>query len=88
MKLNVIEFVQFFILFSVLFIGAILFRETAENLMRFLIISGVCAIYFAWGIWHHSLRERINKIVIIEYGLVSFLIVLLAAMGLGIVRFF
>jgi hypothetical protein len=88
MKINFKEVLQFFALFGVLFVVSILFRNTAENMSRFVIIAIACGFYFVWGIWHHSSKERTNKIIVLEYALVSFLITLLAAMGLGVVRFF
>jgi hypothetical protein len=88
MKINLKEFIQFFVLFSVLFVVAIVFRDTSDNLRRFLLILGSCVFYFLWGLWHHISSGRIDKLVVIEYGLVSFIIVFLAAMGLGVVRFF
>lgn len=83
-----IEIFQFFSLFVVLSISAILFRNETENLYRFLIIVADALIYFFWGMWHHSHKDRLDFYILIEYGMVSLLIILLAALGLGVVRFF
>lgn len=86
MKIKTLEIIQFVSLFLVLFVSAILFNKTGSSLYRFLIIVIDAFLYVLWGVWHHR-KDGFNKMVLIEYGLVSVLIVILAAIGLGIVRF-
>lgn len=83
-----IEIIQFLVLLLVLSVSAIIFQQTFENLYRFLIIVCVAIFYVFWGYWHHSHLDRLDKTVILEYSLVAAIVVVLAALGLGIIRFF
>lgn len=87
MNIKTFEIIQFVSLFVVLFVSSILFNKTETQLGRFLIIAMDAILYVAWGVWHHYSKDRFNKIIILEYSLVSALIIILAAIGLGIVRF-
>ena len=87
MKINKLEIIQFLTLFLVLFVSSILFSKTGSQSLRFLIIFVDAILYTGWGVWHHYAKDRFNKLIFIEYALVSFLIIILAALGLGVVRF-
>lgn len=67
---------------------AIFFQKTADNLHRFWLVVLFGLVYIAWGYWHHGSYDRLDKLVIIEYSLVSLIMILLSALGLGIIRFF
>ena len=87
MKINFAEIGQFFVLFLILFVSSIIFTNLSSNWSRFLVISIDAVLYVFWGIWHHYSKDRFSKIILLEYSLVAFFIVVLAAVGLGIVRF-
>lgn len=83
-----IEITQYFILVVVLSFVSIIFSKTASNLGRFYLISMVSTFYFFWGLWHHHEKDRVDKLIVLEYLLVSAIIIILGALGLGIIRFF
>lgn len=83
-----IEVIQFLTLVLCLGIAAIIFQQTASNLQRFAIICALSVLYVFWGYWHHAPKDRMLKMILLEYSLVAVMIILLAALGLGIVRFF
>jgi hypothetical protein len=87
MNIKTSEVIQFLSLFIILLISSILFNKTGSQLGRFSIIIADALLYVAWGVWHHYSKDRFSKIIMLEYSLVSLLIIILAAMGLGIVRF-
>lgn len=80
--------IQFIFLLIVLMGSAVIFSQTADDFLRFIIIFFNCMFYIAWGIWHHYIIDRITKEVIIEYVLVALLIIIISATGLGVIRFF
>lgn len=83
-----LEVIQFLTLILCLGVAAIIFQQTVDNMGRFGIIAAVCVLYVFWGYWHHAPTGRMVKMVLLEYTLVAAVIILLAALGLGIVRFF
>ena len=83
-----IEILQYVLLVLVFFVAAIAFSKVFDPLYRFLIILAVSVFYFLWGIWHHYHKDRLNKHIILEYFLVALIVVLLSALGLGLIRFF
>lgn len=87
MNIKLSEVIQFLSLFIILLVSSILFNKTSSQLGRFAIIIIDAFLYVGWGVWHHYSKDRISKMIILEYSLVSFLIIILAAIGLGIVRF-
>ena len=87
MKINYTELFLFTVLFVILFASAILFSKIGDSFYRFLIIVADAVIYVFWGVWHHYSTDRFSKLILLEYALVAILIVILAALGLGVVRF-
>ena len=83
-----IVFIQYAVLVLGMFVSALIFQKTADNLYRFYIIVVLSVLYVAWGLWHHGFTERFDKLVFFEYSLVSAIVIMLSALGLGIVRFF
>ncbi len=83
-----IEVLQYILLVTVFVIAAIFFAKIYDPLARFVIILIVSAFYVLWGIWHHYHKDRLNKHIILEYFLVAVIVVLLSALGLGLIRFF
>ena len=83
-----IDIIQFLTLVLCLGVGSIIFQQTADNLQRFAIICAISVLYVFWGYWHHSPKDRMLKMILLEYSLVAVMIILLSALGLGIVRFF
>lgn len=83
-----LEIVQFLTLLLVLSVAAIIFQQTVSNINRFLIICVVSALYVLWGYWHHSPKDRMMGMILLEYSLVAVMVILLSALGLGIIRFF
>jgi hypothetical protein len=83
-----IEIIQFLTLLLGLSIAAIIFQQTVSNLSRFGIIVAISVLYILWGYWHHAPKDRMLKMILLEYSLVAGMIILLAALGLGIIRFF
>lgn len=88
MNITLTDIIQFTSLFILLSVSAIIFNNVGDNLERFFIIFVDCVMYIVWGCWHHYTKDRLDKIVLLEYTLVSVIVAALAAMGLGIVRFF
>jgi transposase len=87
MRSKLLELIQFITLFIALFVSSILFSRTASHFLRFSIIAVDALLYVGWGVWHHYSKDRFNKIIFMEYSLVAIIIIILAALGLGIVRF-
>ncbi len=83
-----LEVIQFLTLILSLSIAAVIFQQTADNLRRFAIITAISVLYVLWGYWHHAPKDRMLKMVLLEYSLVAVMIILLSALGLGIIRFF
>jgi hypothetical protein len=83
-----VEVVQFLTLILSLGIASIIFQQTADNLERFAIIIAISVLYVFWGYWHHAPKDRMLKMILLEYSLVAVMIILLSALGLGIIRFF
>ena len=83
-----LELVQWLVLFLVISIAAIFFQQTFANINRFFIILMLAIFYVAWGYWHHAHKDRLDKTVLLEYSLVSLIVTLIAALGMGIIRFF
>lgn len=80
--------VQYLVLILGISLAAIFFQNTYDNLNRFFVIAGFCLLYIPWGYWHHSKDGRATNLVLLEYSLVSIIVILLSALGLGVVRFF
>ena len=87
MNKKAIEVIQFLTLILGLSLSAIVFQRTFKVMDRFIIIAFTAVLYVFWGIWHHSLNDRADKLIILEYSLVSAIVILLSALALGIVRF-
>jgi len=85
---STIEVLHFFVLVLGLCIASIIFYELEDVLNKFFVTLVTAFLYVAWGAWHHSYSERYNKLIFFEYSLVSFIAILLTALGLGIFRFF
>lgn len=85
---SLVVFIQYFVLVISMSIAALFFQKTADNFSRFYILVGLSLLYIVWGIWHHGYTERLDKLVLFEYSLVSAIVILLSALGLGIIRFF
>lgn len=85
---NLIVFIQYAVLALSMFVASLLFQKTADNFGRFYILLVLSLLYILWGVWHHGFTERLDKLVLFEYSLVSAIVILLSALGLGIVRFF
>lgn len=83
-----IVFIQYIVLVSAMFVASLIFQKTADNFGRFYILVILSLLYTLWGIWHHGFTERLDKLVLFEYSLVSAIVILLSALGLGIIRFF
>lgn len=80
--------IQYVVLIFAMSVSALMFQKTADNLYRFYIIIVLSLLYIVWGLWHHGFTERLDKLVFFEYSLVSAIVIMLSALGLGIVRFF
>jgi len=87
-KKYIVGSIQFLTLVLGLSLSAIVFQRTFKIMDRFIIIVITAILYVFWGIWHHSTNDRADKLVILEYSLVSVIVILLSALALGIVRFF
>ncbi len=83
-----LEVIQFLTLLLCLSVAAIIFQQTASNLSRFGIIVAISVLYVFWGYWHHAPKDRMMNLILLEYSLVAVMIILLSALGLGIIRFF
>lgn len=79
---------QYLTLVFVAGVVAILFQQTPSNLNRFLYVVLFGFLYILWGYWHHGNYDRVDRLVIVEYSLVSLIMILLSALGLGVIRFF
>lgn len=72
--------VEHFILFIILFVGAILFFQFRFNeLLRHRVIYGVALAYFIWSLFHHYKKGDLHLSIIIEYLLFALLAVILIA---------
>ena len=87
-KSLIIEIFQYVILLVVFVFAALAFSQVFDPLYRFLIILVVSLFYVLWGIWHHYHKDRLNKHIVLEYSLVAIIVILLSALGLGLIRFF
>lgn len=85
---KLLSVIQYLVLVLGISCAALLFQNTHENLNRFIVITIFSLLYIPWGYWHHAEFERGSKLILLEYSLVSFIVILLSALGLGIVRFF
>ncbi|MDP4009772.1 MAG: hypothetical protein Q8P53_02180 [Candidatus Shapirobacteria bacterium] len=71
---------EHFILFIILFVGAILFFQFRYNeLLRHRVIYGVVSSYFFWSLFHHYKKGDLHLSIIIEYFLFALLAVILIA---------
>lgn len=82
-----IEIIQYLVLILIFSVGSIVFYKLDSVLYKFYAVIGFCCLYICWGYWHHGHLNRLDKLIIIEYSLVSLIVVLLTALGLGIIRF-
>ncbi|PIR42861.1 hypothetical protein CO058_02255 [candidate division WWE3 bacterium CG_4_9_14_0_2_um_filter_35_11] len=80
--------IQYVVLILAMFVASLLFQKTADNFSRFYILLILSLLYILWGVWHHGFTERLDKLILLEYSLVSAIVILLSALGLGIIRFF
>jgi small basic protein len=87
MNKNIMIIFQVIILVVFLCISAVIFSNISDNFSRFLVICVVAVFYSIWGIVHHRLLNTLNKAIIIEYFLVSFIVIMLFAIGMGVIRF-
>ncbi len=68
------------ILIAALFFNYFWFDPTAQ-----IIISALgCIYYVVWGIIHHAVRNRLSKLIVLEYILVGTLIFLLLLISLSV----
>ena len=75
---------HFFILFLGVFAASVFFYLFKYNLFAQTIIAfSGCMFYIMWGIMHHAVRDRLTKLVAIEYVLVGSLIFLLLFISLS-----
>lgn len=73
------------ILFVGLLITAFFFNYFAFSKVAQIIIVGLgCIYYVVWGIIHHAVRNRLNRLITLEYILVSSIIFLLLLTSLSI----
>ena len=86
-KKKAVTIIQYLVLLLGLSVAAIIFQQTFSNVSRFLIIVVVAVLYVVWGYWHHGFHGRFDRMVFLEYSLVSLIVIMLAALGLGLIRF-
>lgn len=82
-----IEYLQYVSLLVVLFFASNLFLTLAQSLYKFYVVLATSVFYVSWGVWHHRHMDRLDRVIVFEYFLVGLIVIALAAMGLGIVRF-
>lgn len=89
MKLKTkMEIIQYMALVLLFIFGAILFYWAGYNIFKFYVVLIFSFLYVLWGYWHHGSHNRLDKTILLEYALFSLVIVLLAGLGLGVIRFF
>ena len=73
------------ILFFGLLIAAFFFNYFDFSKVAQIIVAALgCIYYVAWGIIHHAVRNRLNKLITLEYILVSSVVFLLLLASLSI----
>ncbi len=79
------EFLQYFYLFVGAAISAFfIFYFKYDKVIQLLSALLGCIYYVVWGIMHHASRERLNRLIILEYILFGSLIFLLLLAALTI----
>ena len=74
---------------GILFIGVLIvaffFNYFKFNTTAQIIVAGVgCVYYIVWGVSHHAVRNRLSRLITLEYILVGSLIFLLLLTSLSI----
>jgi len=85
---KIVPIIQYFVLLFGMSIAALFFQKTPGNMDRFFIIFVLSLMYVAWGCWHHGHLDRLDRLVVLEYSIVAIIVIMLSALGLGIIRFF
>lgn len=88
MKLRTkIEIIQYLTLILIFASGSFTFYFVSQNIYKFYVVLTYAFLYILWGYWHHGHYNRLDKTILFEYALFSLVVVLLAGLGLGVIRF-
>lgn len=79
------ELLHLSVLFAGIVLAASLFIYFQGSVVAQLITTSLgCAYYVAWGIVHHTAKDRLNRLIVLEYMLIGSLIFLLVLFSLTI----
>ncbi len=73
-----LKLIHYLLLLGLFLGGGLTLLLVHVSLIKWIVLSGLSAIYLIWGVWFHYEEHTLNRVVILEYiALLSLVLVVL-----------